>query len=60
MGQVSQAFKRSGVIPTTPREGDASASSNSIFNAYATEASDQASRPDSPSLVTRPVGRQVV
>ena len=60
MGQVSQAFKRSGVIPTTPREGDASASSNSIFNAYAPEASDQAGRSESPRLVSRPVGRSVV
>ncbi len=59
MGQVSQAFKRSGVIPTASREGDASASSNSIFNAYAPEAPDQAG-PDSPTLVTRPVGRSVV
>ena len=60
MGQVSQAFKRSGVIPTTPREGDASASSDSIFNAYATEVSDHAGRPDAPRLVTRPIGRSVV
>ena len=60
MGQVSQAFKRSGVIPTTPREGDASTSSNSIFNAYAPEVSDQAGRPDSHRLVSRPIGRSVV
>ena len=60
MGQVSQAFKRSGVIPTTPREGDASASSNSIFTAYASETSEQPGRPDSPSLVTRPLQRSVV
>ncbi|MEQ1909446.1 MAG: hypothetical protein ABMA15_11520 [Vicinamibacterales bacterium] len=60
MGQVSQAFKRSGVVPTTPREGDASASSDSIFNAFAPEASDQAGRPDAPRLVTRPVGRSAI
>ena len=60
MGQVSQAFRRSGVIPTASREGDASASSDSIFNAYAPEVSDQTGRPESPRLVSRPIGRAVV
>lgn len=58
MGHVSQAFKRSGVIAATPREGDASASSNSIFNAYAPEVGGQTTaRPETPSLVARPIGR---
>ena len=56
MGRISQAFTRGGIIDATREEGDASASSDSIFNAFSPEPDTETAQPDSfRAVATRPI-----